>query len=103
MFPDMQCQFNRSGVICEHCQQGLSAVFGSSQLQCKQCYNIHLLIIIPIAIIGIVLVIMLFVLNLIVTKGISTFILYVNIINTNYSTLLPNCYSPICILFSTWI
>ena len=97
--PDMQCQFNRSGVLCGHCQQGLSAVFGSSQ--CKQCSNIYLLIIIPIAIAGIVLVIMLFVLNLTVTKGtINTFIFYVNIINTNYSTLLSNCYSPICILLS---
>ena len=97
--PDVQCQFNRSGVLCGHCQQGLSTVFGSSQ--CKQCSSIYLLIIIPIAIAGIVLVIILFVLNLTVTKGtINTVIFYVNVINTNYSTLLPNCYSPICTLLS---
>ena len=97
--PDMQCQFNRSGVLCGHCQEGLSAVFGSSQ--CKKCSNIYLFIIIPIAIAGIVLVMMLFVLKLTVTNGtISTFIFYVNIVNTNYSSLLPNCHSPICILLS---
>ena len=100
MFSNMHCQFNRSGVVCEHCQQGLSTVFCSPQPQHKQFYSIHLLIIIPIAITGIVLVIMLFVLNLTVTKGITTFIFYVNIINTSYSTLLPNCHSPICILLS---
>ena len=97
--PDIQCRFNRSGVLCGHCQQGLSAVFGSSQ--CKQCSNIYLLIIIPIAIAGIVLVIILFVLNLTVTnETINTAIFYVNIINTNYSTLIPSCYSSICVLLS---
>ena len=95
--PDKQCQFNRSGVLCGHCQQGLSAVFGSSQ--CKICSNIHLFIILPIAISGIVLVMMLFALKLTVTNGtVNTFIFYVNIINTSHSTLLPNCHSPICVL-----
>ena len=69
----MQCQFNRSGVLCGHCQEGLSVVFGSSQ--CKKCSNIFLFIIISIAIAGIVLVMMLFVLKLTVTNGtINTFI-----------------------------
>jgi len=96
---DSQCQFTRSGVLCGHCQYGLSAVFGSSQ--CKKCSNIYLLIIIPIAIAGIVLVMMLFILKLTVTDGtINTFIFYVTIVNTNYSTLLPNCHSPICVLLS---
>ena len=95
--PDMQCQFNRSGVLCGHCQQGLSAVFGSSR--CKKCSNIYLFITIPIAIAGIVLVMMLFVLKLTVTNGtINTFIFYVNIVNTNYSSLLSNCHSLICVL-----
>ena len=97
--PDMQCQFNRSGVLCGHCQQGLSAVFGSSQ--CKKCSNIFLFIIIPLAIVGIVLVIMSFVLKLTVTNGtINSFIFYVNIVNTNYSSLLPNCHSLICVVLS---
>ena len=95
----MQRQFNRSGVLCGHYQQGLSAAFGSSR--CKQCSNVYLLIIIPLGIAGIVLVIILFVLNLTVTNGtVNTFIFYVNIVNTNYSVLLPNCYSPICAMLS---
>ena len=95
--PDMQCQFNRSGVLCGHCQQGLSVVFGSSQ--CKKCSKIYLFIIIPIAIAGIVLVIALFALKLTIINGtINTFIFYVNIVNTNYSSLLPNCHSLICVV-----
>ena len=86
--PDSQCQFNRSGLLCGQCQQGLSAVFGSSQ--CKQCSNVYLLIIIPIGIAGVVLVILLFVLNLTVTDGnINGFLLYVNIININASIFFP--------------
>jgi len=97
--PDKQCLFNRSGVLCGHCKKGLSAVFGSSQ--CKQCSNTYLLITIPTAIAGIVLVILMFILNLTVTNGtIISFIFYVNIINTNHSMLLPSCHSPICVLLS---
>ena len=86
--PDSQCQFNRSGLLCGQCQQGLSAVFGSSQ--CKQCSNVYLLIIIPIAIAGLVLVLLLFALNLTVTNGdINGFLLYVNIIDINSSIFFP--------------
>ena len=86
--PDSQCQFNRSGVLCGQCQQGLSAVFGSSQ--CKQCSSIYLLIIIPIGIAGLALVLLLFILNLTVTNGdINAFLLYVNIIDINSSIFFP--------------
>ena len=86
--PDSQCQFHRSGLLCGQCQQGLSAVFGSSQ--CKYCSNVYLLIIIPIAIVGLVLVLLLFLLNLTVTDGnINTFLLYVNIISINTYIIFP--------------
>ena len=42
--PDSQCQYNRSGVLCGQCKQGLSSVFGSSQ--CKNCSDLYLLLII---------------------------------------------------------
>ena len=97
--PDSQCQFKRSGVLCLECQQGLSAVFGSSQ--CKHCSNLYLFIIIPIAIAGIVLVIMLFTFNLTVTNGIiNTLIFYVNIISINYSQFCFNSNSLDCTLLS---
>ena len=96
---DSQCQFKRSGVVCSECQQGLSTVFGSSR--CKQCSNLYLLLIIPIAIAGVVLVIMLFTFNLTVTNGIiNTLIFYVNIISINYSQFCFDSNSPDCTLLS---
>ena len=97
--PDSQCQFERSGVVCGECQHGLSTVFGSSH--CKQCSNVYLLLIMPIAIAGVVLVIMLFTFNLTVTNGIiNTLIFYVNIISINYSQFCYDSNSPDCTILS---
>ena len=80
--PDSQCQFNRSGILCGQCQQHLSTIFGSSESDCQKCSNMHLLLLIPIAVSGIVLMIIMFVLNLTVSEGtIIPFILYFNILN----------------------
>ena len=97
--PDIQCQFKRCGTLCGHCKNDLSTVFGSSD--CKQCSNIHLLIVVPIVIAGIVLVIALFVFNITINNGIiNTFIFYVNIISINYSMFFPKCNSVACVLIS---
>ena len=93
--PNSQCRFNRSGLLCGHCQQGLSTVFSSSH--CQNCSTIYILLIMPIAAAGIILVLLLFFLNLTVTDGtINGFILYVNIIGINTSALFtePNHFSP---------
>ena len=33
--PDLQCQFDRTGLLCGQCQQGLSTMFGSHH--CQHC------------------------------------------------------------------
>ena len=97
--PDLQCQFKRSGVVCGECQQGLSTIFGSSH--CKHCSNFYLFLIIPIAIAGVVLVMVLFTFNLTVTNGIiNTLIFYVNIISINYSLFCYDSHSPDCMILS---
>ena len=97
-YPDMQCQFNRSGTLCGQCQQGLSTIFGSSH--CKHCSSIYLLLIIPITIAGLVLVLLLFFLNLTVTDGtINAFILYVNIISINSVTFFSDYHSTLSYTF----
>ena len=85
-----QCQFSRSGLLCGQCQRGLSTVFSS--INCKVCSNIYLLLIIPIAVIGFFLVILLlFDNNLTVTDGaINGFILYANIISINNPAVFLN-------------
>lgn len=68
--------------MCGNCPTKLSTIFGSSQ--CKLCSNYYLLIIMPIAVAGLVLVLLLFTLNFTVTDGdINGIILYVNIISIN--------------------
>ena len=80
--PNSQCQFNRSGLLCGHCQQGLSTVFSS--YYCQHCTNSYLMLIIPIVIAGLIMILLLFYLNLTVTDGsINAFILYANIISIN--------------------
>ena len=97
---DLQCQFGRSGLLCGQCPKGLSTVFGSSD--CEKCSNVTLLVIIPIAVAGILLVLMLFILNLTVTNGtINTFIFYFNIVSINISMFVPMCHDSIaCITLS---
>ena len=98
--PDQQCRSKRSGMLCGHCPKGLSTVFGSTQ--CEKCSNMTLFIIIPIALAGILLVLMLFILNLTVTNGaINTFIFYFNIVSINISMFIPWCHNSFaCITLS---
>ena len=87
--PNSQCQFNRSGLLCGHCQQGLSTVFSSSH--CHVCSNFYLLLVAPIMIAGFCLVVSLFLLNITVREGlINPFILYANIISINNEIYFPN-------------
>ena len=98
-FPDSQCQFNRSGILCGHCQEGLSAIFGSSE--CKQCSDVYLLIIIPIILAGMLLVTMLFTFNITISNGvINIFIFYVNVISINISMFFPQNNSVISMFIS---
>ena len=101
LYPDSQCQFNRTGVLCSQCQQPLSMVFGSSR--CTECTNIHVLITIIVIVAGIVLVVSLYLLNLTVTKGtINGLILYANIISINDSYFLinNNVFKPLQVFIS---
>ena len=77
--PNSQCQIHRSGLLCGHCQRGLSTVFSSSK--CQHCSNIHLVIIIPIGIIGFIFVLMLlnFYLNLTISNGTTNALYYMPI------------------------
>ena len=89
LYPDSQCQFNRTGMLCSQCKHSLSMVFASSR--CMKCTNVHILITIIVILAGIVLVVLLYVLNLTVTKGtINGIIFYANIVSINDSVFLVN-------------
>ena len=98
---DLQCQFNRTGILCSQCQHHLSMVFASSR--CMKCTNVHILITIIVIVAGIVLVVLLYVLNLTVTIGtINGIIFYANIISINDSVFLvnDNVFKPLRVFIS---
>ena len=89
LHPDLQCQFNRTGILCSQCPHPLSMVFASSR--CMKCTNVHILITIIVIVAGIVLVVLLYVLNLTVTNGtVIGIIFYANIVSINDSVFLVN-------------
>ena len=101
LYPDSQCQFNRTGMLCSQCQHSLSMVFASSR--CMKCTNVHILITIIVIVAGIVLVVLLYVLNLTVTNGtINGIIFYANIVSINDSVFLvnDNVFKPLKVFIS---
>ena len=99
--PDLQCQFNRTGILCSQCQHPLSMVFASSR--CMKCTNVHIHITIIVIVAGIVLVVLLYVLNLTVTNGtINGIIFYANIVSINDSVFLvnDNVFKPLRVFIS---
>ena len=101
LYPDSQCQFNRTAILCSQCQHHLSMVFGSSR--CMECTNLHILIIIIVIVAGIVLVILLYLLNLTVTIGtINGITFYANVVSINDSVFLlnDNVFKPLRVFIS---
>ena len=99
--PDEQCAYNRSGVLCGECEPGLSLVLATSR--CKECSDLYLLLLIPFALAGILLVALLFVLNITVATGkIHGLIFYANILAANRSIFLPNL-SNFLTVFVSWV
>ena len=86
--PDEQCNYKRSGVLCGACQSNMSLVLGYSK--CKQCSNIYLLLILPFALAGLALVVLLLKCNLTVSTGhINAIIFYANTVQVNKAILFP--------------
>ena len=80
--PDQQCNHNHAGVLCGACEKNLSLVLGTSN--CSECSNIYLFLIIPFALAGVALVVLLLKCNLTVSVGhINGLIFYANIVQVN--------------------
>ncbi|XP_064388740.1 uncharacterized protein LOC135336804 [Halichondria panicea] len=98
--PDEQCAHNRSGVLCGECEPGLSLVLGTSR--CELCSNSYLLLLLPFALAGIVLVAFILVFNITVATGtIHGLIFYTNILAANQSIFVP-FHNPLTV-FISWV
>ena len=99
---DRQCAFNRSGVLCGECQQGLSLVLATSR--CKECSNIYLLLLIPFALAGIVLVVFIILFNITIATGtIHGLVFYTNVLAANKANFLPFTTPNFLTVFISWV
>ena len=103
-FPDDQCAFNRSGVLCGACQTNFSHVLGTSR--CLKCSNLPLLAVIPgVLFAGVALIIFLMLFNLTVSVGtINGLIFYANIIRASQAVFFPpGINSSFLSVFIAWL
>ena len=99
---DLQCAYNRSGLLCGACKKGYSLVLGTSQ--CKQCTNIHLVLLIPFALMGLALVFFLLVSKLTVATGtLSGLVFYANIVGVNRTLFIPVETTDFLSVFIAWL
>ena len=100
--PDKQCDYNRSGLLCGKCKEGLSLILGSSQ--CMQCSNKYLLLLIPFALAGVLLVLLLFLLHLTVVEAtLHGLIFYANIVAANHHIFFPHTSNNPASIFIAWL
>ena len=84
-YPDEQCAQGRSGILCGKCNTNLSLTIGTSQ--CLECTNAYLALLLPFALAGLMLVLLLIICNLTVSMGtINGLIFYANIVWVNHAT-----------------
>ena len=99
---DVQCAYNRSGLLCGACKQGYSMVLGTSQ--CWKCTNSHLVLLVPFAVMGVALVFFLLVCKLTVATGtLSGLLFYANIVGANRAIFLPVESTNAFSIFIAWL
>ena len=100
--PDIQCDLNRSGLLCGACAVNYSLMLGGSR--CAECFNTYLALLLPFAAAGIVLVTFLSILRLTVATGmVNSVIFYANIVQVNKSLLLPTGDRNVLTIFIAWM
>ena len=99
---DVQCNHNRTGMLCGSCKQNYSIAFGT--LHCLPCSNAYLALILPFALAGIALVTVLLLLKLSVADGtINGLIFYANMVQVNRSTFFPLGETNLLTIFVAWL
>ena len=100
---DIQCAYNRSGLLCGACKKGYSLVLGTSQ--CWNCpNNYHLALLIPFAVMGVALVFFFLVCKLTVATGtLSGLVFYANIVGPNRTIFLPVESTDAFSVFIAWL
>ena len=86
--PSVQCDFNRTGILCGQCKKNFSLALGS--LHCVPCDNKHVTLVLFFIMAGIVFIAMIFLLRLTVSFGtLNGLFFYANIIQANHQAFFP--------------
>ena len=99
---DVQCTYNRSGLLCGRCKEGYSLVLGTHQ--CRKCTNSYLALLIVFALMGVGLVLLHLVCKLTVATGtLSGLVFYANIVGVNRTIFLPVKSTDALSVFIAWL
>ena len=99
---NVQCDNNRSGLICGQCSDGFSLSLGSSK--CMSCTNAYLALLIVFIVAGIALVIFLLVFKLTVSEGtMNALVFYANIVHANQAIFFSSGNRNFLRGFISWI
>ena len=100
--PDMQCDLNRTGLLCGACAANHSLMLGNSQ--CQVCPNTYLALLLPFAAAGVALVVFLTSLRLTVATGtLNSVILYANILQVKRSLFFSLNTINLLTVFLAWM
>lgn len=104
---DDQCSFNRAGVMCGGCLENLSATFGEPE--CKPCSNNYATLLVAFAALGVALVAFHSLLDITVSSGtITGLVFYANVLNVDSSLFFPpyvteHVYGKFLYVFISWM
>ena len=103
---DIQCKFNRSGLLCGACKTGMTLSIGSSR--CIQCPNywpaLFLVILISTILAGLTVVSLMLMLNVTVAKGsLNAMIFYSNILAANQGLFVQFDHPNFLSIFIAWL
>ena len=100
--PDQLCMEGRTGTLCGSCREGLSSVFGTAE--CRKCSNAWLAFLLLFALIGVLMVISAFLLDLTITHGlINGLFFYSNIVMVNANIFFMGNQGGFLFWFLSWV
>ena len=100
--PSVQCDFNRTGIVCGQCRKNFSLALGS--LHCIPCNNNYTALILLFMIAGIALITIIFLFRLTVSVGtLSGLLFYSNIIQANHQAYFPRATINFFTIFTSWL
>ena len=100
--PSVQCDFNRTGIVCGQCQKDFSLALGS--LHCIPCNNKYITLILFFVMAGVALIVVIIVFQLTMSVGtLNGLFFYSNIIQANHQAYFPRASTKFFRVFTSWL